>query len=90
MDVPKTTDLETMKGCYNQNLASAESADFLLSSRPALMGLEGNTKRGNRRTLATLLVQLEETEEQIEILQRFQSDLIKEITRIRQQLPKGF
>lgn len=45
--------------------------------------------QGDRKILAILLVQLEETEERIESLEQFRTDLLDKITSIQQQVLTG-
>jgi hypothetical protein len=42
--------------------------------------------QGDRKILALLLVQLEETEEQIDSLEQFRTDLLDRITSIQQEV----
>jgi hypothetical protein len=96
LDVLETTHLEEMKGDRYGGCMKVEPLTFVT----ALMGgdvkpfpLKGDAKqfspKDKRKTLATLLVQLEETEEQIDNLQQLRSDLLKEIASAQQGLLKG-
>jgi hypothetical protein len=61
---------------------------FQSKSLPSLY-LQGNTKQilpeGDRKILAMLLVQLEETEEQLEALQESRADLLEQIASLQQR-----
>ncbi|MBD2100196.1 hypothetical protein [Leptolyngbya sp. FACHB-261] len=42
--------------------------------------------QGNQRALATLLINLEETEEEIEVLQNLHADLLSRIAEMQQRI----
>ena len=84
LDVLKTIHPEEMEGDRNGGCMDAELSTFTTPSP------EGDVKqfslKQDRKTLVTLLIQLEETEEQIDSLQQLRSDLLKEIASTQQHI----